>query len=250
MAIIDKYNPGEFCWTDLGVTDVRAAKKFYQNILSCDVTDFPMGEGMYSVLRVKNRDVCAIYQKMNAAPGWLPYISVSDVDETLRKVQSLGGKTCAAAKDVMDKGRMAKCQDPTGGNFAIWQPKSHQGAGLDETPGTICWRDLNTDNPDVAGGFYAKVFGWVPSAEKMGEGVYHMFSLKEDPVGGMWPTPMKNMAPGWLTYWTVENCENTIAAALKMSGQLLLKTTPIPDMGKFAILADNQGVAFGVFESK
>jgi uncharacterized protein len=45
------------------------------------------------------------------------------VDEAVKKAEGLGAKVLAPPFDVMDVGRMAVLQDPTGAVFEVWQPK-------------------------------------------------------------------------------------------------------------------------------
>jgi predicted enzyme related to lactoylglutathione lyase len=254
MSVIRKYDPGEFCWSDLGTTDVAAAKKFYQGIFGWKGTDFPMGMGdaRYSMMRVEGKDVCALYpmsdeqRKMQAPPFWLPYVSVSNVDGTVKKAKAAGGKLGMGPMDVMDKGRMAIIQDPAGVGFAVWQARTHRGAGLDDTPGTVCWHDLNTPKPKAAGKFYTSVFGWTTQNENIGGNAYHLFTLGEEGVCGMWPVPTKKLPPSWLTHWKVSNCARTVAKAKRLGGHVIMGPIAVTGMGHFAVLKDPQGAAFGI----
>ena len=55
---------------------------------------------------------------MAVPPDWMIYISVDDVDASVAKAQELGGRY-RRAFDVMDAGRMAVIQDPTGAVFCL-----------------------------------------------------------------------------------------------------------------------------------
>jgi len=255
MAASKKYGPGEFCWTDLGTTDVAGAKKFYRAIFGWKAKDIPMGVGdaKYSILQLNGKDSCAIYpmpeeqKKMKAPPFWLGYISVANIDQTLKKAKSAGGKICAGPADVMDRGVWALVQDPTGAAFALWQPGKRRGADLVGKPGGVCWHDLSTPKTGPAGKFYAKVFGWKVKEEDIGGGSYHLFQLNGKEACGMWPEPMKGLPPMWITYWTVPDCGKAVAKTGKLGGKVLMGATPIPNMGRFAVLTDPQGAAFGIF---
>ena len=58
----------------------------------------------------------------------------------------LGGKILAPAFDVMDAGRMAVIQDPTGAVFCAWQPKNDKGIAIAGVAGSLCWADLSTSD--------------------------------------------------------------------------------------------------------
>jgi predicted enzyme related to lactoylglutathione lyase len=256
MAIIKKHHPGEFCWTDLGAKNVTRAKRFYQGLFGWTVKEFPMGKGdfKYSMMRVRGKDVGALYpmpeeqRKLKAPPFWLPYVSVKSAARTARKAGTAGGTVCLGPMEVADHGRMAIIRDPTGAGFAIWQAAGHSGAQLNNTPGTVCWHDLSTPRTAAAGKFYAKVFGWTPEKKDFSGKAYHLFTVKGEGVGGMWPEPMKKLPPTWITYWQVANCAKSVAKAKRLGGGVLMGTTSVPAMCRFAILKDPQGAVFGLLE--
>lgn len=255
MTVINKYKAGEFCWADLGTTDVVAAKKFYQGIFGWKVKDFPMGMGdaKYSMFSVSGKSVGALYPmpaektESKMPPFWLPYIAVRSVNGTVRKGRTARGKVCMAPMDIMDKGRMAIVQDPSGAVVALWQAKAHSGAGLRDKPGTVCWHDLNTSKPGVASKFYMDVFAWTMEDKDFDGNAYHLFKLGRNDTCGMWPKPHPKLPPCWITHWSVENCAKTVAKAKRLGGCALMNTTAIPSAGiSFAILTDPQGAAFGI----
>ena len=256
MAEISKYTPGTFCWTDLGTPNVSKAKEFYSGLFEWKVQDVPMGTNVdqYSLMQVQGKNVCALYSMSadqihtKATPRWLAYISVSDVDETIKKVKGTGGAVVRDGVDVKDSGRMAVLKDPTGGVFAIWHANKYIGAELNDAAGTVCWRELMTSNIDYAGKFYASVFDWQAKASDVGDMKYLMFSKGDEGVAGMISLPDQVKQSAWLTYWTVDDCEKTVGTAKKLGGQILKSTTVIPEMGRFAVLADRDGASFGVMQ--
>jgi predicted enzyme related to lactoylglutathione lyase len=72
-------------------------------------------------------------------PYWMIYIAVENTDAAVVKAQQRGGKILAPAFDVMDAGRMAVVQDPTGAVFCVWQANKNAGIGIAEVAGTLCW---------------------------------------------------------------------------------------------------------------
>jgi predicted enzyme related to lactoylglutathione lyase len=218
--------------------------------------DVPMGTdgAKYSIMRVKGKDVGAVYpmaseqKKMKAPSAWIPYISLKNADATVKKAKAAGGKIFMGPMDVMDQGRQAILQDPTGATFAIWEPRKHKGAGLDDTPGTVCWHDLNTPKTKPAGKFYSKVFGWTTQDQKFSGNDYHLFKLGRTGVCGMWPWPLKKLPTSWVTYWQVADCAKGVAKAKRLGARVIMGTTEVPGMCRFSILKDPQGAAFGILE--
>ena len=88
------------------------------------------------------------------------YVTVADVDEAAKRAEALGAKVLAPPFEVMDAGRMAVLQDPTGAVFQVWQATKHIGAKILNEPGALCWSELTTRDTKAAESFYTKLFGW------------------------------------------------------------------------------------------
>src|SRR5438445_10649439 len=114
--------------------------------LGWQCVDMPAGPGMtYTMCSLKNQYVSALYaldkerQSQGVPPHWLPYINVRNADASAKKASQGGGKVLNGPFDVLDVGRMAGIQDPTGAYFAIWEAKKHIGGGIIGGPGAMCW---------------------------------------------------------------------------------------------------------------
>ena len=83
---------------------------------------------IYSMFTMRGQDVGAAYtmrpdeRQLGIPPHWNLYVTVADVDEAAKRAAGLGAKVFAPPFDVMDAGRMAVLQDPTGAVFQLWQP--------------------------------------------------------------------------------------------------------------------------------
>lgn len=253
MVEMTKHEPGMFCWVELATKDGPAAKKFYSSLFDWRVNDMPMGEGAtYSMLEKKDREAGALYeltpQQKGVPPRWNSYIRVTNADEAAAKAAKLGGKIHTEPFDVMDAGRMANIQDPTGALFAVWQPKSHAGAGIVNEPGAFCWNELYTTDPKRAGDFYSKMFDWAREPMPMPTGQeYTIFKKGDAQAAGMMELPKEwKVAPHWLVYFAVDDSDRTVDKARKMGAGVMVPPTDIPNIGRFAILNDPQGADFAV----
>jgi len=157
MAIVEKYPAGSFCWVELHTTDQPAAKNFYASLFGWAIHDSPMGPNeVYTIFRLQNRDAAAActlrpeQRSQGVPPHWMLYIAVDSADAAAAQVQKLNGKAFGPAFDVMDAGRMAIAQDPTGATFCLWQANKNNGIGIAQVNGTFCWADLSTPDPKRA----------------------------------------------------------------------------------------------------
>src|SRR6185436_8766513 len=151
MAEVTRHEPGNHCWSELATSDPAAAKKFYGGLFGWDAEDTPAGPDMvYTTLRLRGREVGALYKQNQAEadqhvpPHWNVYIAVESADATAARAKELGGKVLMEPFDVMEHGRMAGVQDPTGGTICAWQARNHVGARLVREPGAACWCELYT----------------------------------------------------------------------------------------------------------
>jgi predicted enzyme related to lactoylglutathione lyase len=160
MGTRESYEPGTFSWAELATTDGSAAKEFYGRLFGWEYEDSDAGEGgTYSMASVDGQHVGAIFQADGPA-RWNSYITVKDVAEATQKARDAGANVHADPFDVMEAGKMAVIQDPTGGVVSLWEPKQHIGAGLVNAHGALTWNDLMTYDVGAAAEFYTELFGW------------------------------------------------------------------------------------------
>jgi predicted enzyme related to lactoylglutathione lyase len=176
-------------------------------------------------------------------------VTVDDVDVSAATAEKAGGNVIVPPMDVLDVGRMAVVQDPIGAFVSLWQPLAHAGAGLVNEPGALCWNELVTRDPQPAKAFYAALFGWDAQTDQMGDGEYTMFNLGGRGIAGMlqmndqWP---EHVPPHWAVYFAVEDTDASCAQAAELGAHVVQPPTDIPDVGRFATLADPQGAVFSI----
>jgi uncharacterized protein len=250
----NEYVPGTPNWVDLQTTDQAAAKNFYGSLFGWKYDDNPIDDtAVYSIAQINGRDVGAIAPlgDMAAAgvpPHWNTYISVTDCDATVGLVEKAGGSVMMPPMDVMDAGRMALVADPTGGIVALWQAKNHPGAGLVNENGAWSWNELTTPDIPKAAEFYNKVLGWT-SETHAGAMPYTEFKVDGNSIGGAMNPPMPGMPTAWGIYFTVDDCDATVAKVKSLGGAVFVEPNDI-EPGRFAVVADPQGAVFSVITPK
>ncbi len=113
--------------------------------------------------------------------------------------------------------------------------------------GDHIWYELLTAAPDAAAEFYAAVVGWTVRDAGMGGGMdYRLFRAPDADIGGLMKMPEGMPAPLWLGYVGVSDVDATAATVTGLGGAVHLPPTDIPGVGRFAMVADPQGVLFYV----
>ena len=84
----------------------------------------------------------------------------------------------------------------------------------------------------------------------MGPMTYTSFINGERPAGGMYePTPeMGDIPPHWLAYFAVDDTDAMVKKAGELGATTIVPPMDIPDTGRFAIIQDPQGAAFGIIK--
>lgn len=114
--------------------------------------------------------------------------------------------------------------------------------------GTPCWYELTTSNPDGAQAFYAAVLGWTIADAGMPGMDYRLATAGGDMVAGMWAPDTPGMPTFWMLYFTVKNCDAAAAAIKAAGGAVHKEPADIPGTGRFAVVTDPQGAAFGLLQ--
>ena len=258
MTHIDKHAAGSFCWIELATTDQKAAKNFYSALFGWSPQDSPMGpDDFYTIFKLDGRDAAAGYtlRPDQRAQGVSPhrglYIAVNNADHAADTAKQLGGTVLAPAFDVMEFGRMAVIQDPTGAHFCVWQAMKNTGLGIAGVAGTLCWGDLSTPDPKRAGDFYSGLFGWGLMRDEKDPSGYLHIKNGEHFIGGIPPAAHRQpgVPPHWLAYFQVDDVDAIAGKAKQMGANLCLAPMTMEGVGRMAVIADPQGAAFAIFKS-
>jgi predicted enzyme related to lactoylglutathione lyase len=120
-------------------------------------------------------------------------------------------------------------------------------------PGKIIWADYFTSDLDLARRFYGELFDWEwrwvvnqPGSR------YGMFYADGLPMAGVAEkaAPDPDRAYGrWIYYISVEDVATTLAALDEQGGSTALDRRDYAERGSFAVVADADGVLFGVLDS-
>ena len=113
------------------------------------------------------------------------------------------------------------------------------------------WVDLSSKDAAGSRDFYSRLFGWGEKLMPMGEGQegeYTEFKLNDESIaGGMEMNPMvpKEIPSYWQVYFGVDDVDKAHKKAVDLGATSMLEPQDFPG-GRFAILSDPQGAAFGL----
>ena len=119
---------GRFCWLDLAATDAGSATAFYGGLFGWQAQEQAANNGSFIRMSLSGRDVGSIYQLRNAQiehgmpSHWTPYVCVGDLEETVQRAGSLGGRVLVSPFTVTGIARIAVIADSVGACVGLWEP--------------------------------------------------------------------------------------------------------------------------------
>ena len=118
------------------------------------------------------------------------------------------------------------------------------------TRGRFAWHELMTPDPDAAIPFYRQVVGWgIEQFPSMPE--YRMWTSGGKQRGGVMRQSederRHGLAPHWLMYVAVPDIDAAIRQAEELGGRVRIPAKSVPGVGRYAILADPQGIVFSLY---
>ncbi|MFE7173212.1 VOC family protein [Streptomyces sp. NPDC057616] len=256
--ITTDFAPGSPCWLDLGSPDVPAAAAFYGAVLGWDFES--MGEGAEGGMFRRDGKIVAGLGRLTeegARSAWMIYYDVADVDATTQAVERAGGTVRVAPRDFGEQGRTAQYSDPSGGQFAVWQPGKITGFELADAPGSLFWTELYTTDAAAAKRFYGDVFGWQFGDMPMpgGGGAYTLITpagLPEERMhGGLMQFDPKDLSlnggrPYWHPVFAVDDCDAAVAQTTAKGGSVQMGPVDMEGVGRMAVCVDPANADFVV----
>jgi predicted enzyme related to lactoylglutathione lyase len=123
---------------------------------------------------------------------------------------------------------------------------------MTEFRGKFVWYELMTTDMAGAEAFYKSIVGWSAADAGMPGMAYTIFSAGESRIGGLMALPeaarQAGARPGWIGYIAVDDVDAGADRIAKAGGAVHHAPQDIPQIGRFAVVADPQGAVFALFK--
>jgi predicted enzyme related to lactoylglutathione lyase len=118
---------------------------------------------------------------------------------------------------------------------------------------SFVWYELMSSDVAAAKAFYTKVIGWKTQDMPMPGMTYTLLSVGDTQIGGMMTLPKDaadaGMKPCWTSYIEVDDVDGAASKVRSLGGKIYTPPADIPNVGRFAVVADPQGASFNLFKS-
>jgi predicted enzyme related to lactoylglutathione lyase len=236
---------GQFIWHDLLTSDVERATRFYTELLGWEVAPWKPGEIDYPIISSNGVMHGGFGVADDGSPRWIGHAVVEDVEEAAANAKLAGGTIRGEPGGHPEVGSWVTIVDPHGATISAFKPNYDSPA----PSGVFVWDELVTLDAEGAKGFYGAVFGWTAEAMEMGEtGVYTVFKKEDgESVAGMMEKRGDERGPAvWMPYLGADDVDARVAKATELGAQTLVEPMQIESVGRFAVLTDPTGAAFGL----
>ncbi|MBL8471117.1 MAG: VOC family protein [Rhodocyclaceae bacterium] len=245
------YLPGKFVWYEHMSSDVERARSFYGALFGWTSDPIDMAGTPYHMIQNDARGIGGFRPaEAGGAAMWMSYMSVEDVDAAVARAAALGAQVLLPPTEFPPVGRGAMLADPQGAVFSVWRSAEGDPPACGGQPGDWCWNELVTPDDLAALSFYEQAFGYGHSSRDMGDFVYHLLTREGGAMcGGLMRTPPgAPPQPYWTPYVAVQNADMVAARAAELGGMVCFGPEDIPDVGRFAVLADPLRVVFAILQ--
>ena len=120
-------------------------------------------------------------------------------------------------------------------------------------PGSFCWPELATTDDGAAKKFSTTLFNWSFEDSPAGpDMIYTMLKKKGKNVGALYKLgpQQKGVPPHWNVYVAVTSADETAKKAKELGGKLLMEPFDVMDVGRMAIIQDQQGAMISLWQAK
>jgi len=117
-------------------------------------------------------------------------------------------------------------------------------------PGSPCWAQLGTTDPEAAQRFYGGLFGWTAETDPNPEaGGYTIFSLNGSPSAAVAPLMDPRQPVRWILSFSTTDIDSATETAQKAGAQVWMGPMDVMGIGRWAMLSDPAGAAFSLWQA-
>ncbi|MEM7677022.1 MAG: VOC family protein [Myxococcota bacterium] len=251
---------GTFNWVDLLCKDIQRARAFYEPLFGWTYEEQPSyGGPPYGLFKKDGKQAAGVGQmpppmlEQGVPPTWNTYILVDDIVSAETTVKANGGKLMFETVNIPGVGKTNWVTDPEGVVFVLWQDLGRPGAEIFNVPGSFSWNERATSDLSVVKSFYGSLSGWKFKDQTEGGITMSMIHNQEGREMGhvlvMDDAMKEKVPPYWAAYFTVADREQTIEQVKSLGGEIIMAPVEIQP-GWFALMADNDGGKFYIFENR
>jgi len=229
--------------------DAEALRSFYQSLFGWEpmVWEESPGYAVIPSIGAHYGIAGGIGQIENAEfPPYLTiHVEVTDLDDRVGLIPTLGGVVVVPPMPIEGVGRMALFTDPAGNMVGLLEPSEMmEVSDLAPSLHPVVHFELGTNDAAALRDFYASLLGWTYNIFE--EHNYTEIGTSEDGIGGGIAELPAGVPPYVSVYVEVINLQTTLDAATALGATTVLPPMVVDEELSIAMFIDPQGFAVGL----
>lgn len=237
---------GRFVWRDLMTKDLKTARTFYGELFGWRFEDTRRGERPYVLARIGSTPVAGIVDVSaipDAAPQWISFMSIDDVDRATADVVSSGGRVLLEPREVGALARAAVVTDAQGAPLGLAQLRQKIADATEPAPNHFFWQEYLARDAAQALAFYTRLASYDSTISDTRLGVEYHVLRKSRASAGLFQLPptAADVLPNWLPYILVDDPPALAARVTALGGRILVPAAAERRNGSLVVIADPGG---------
>jgi predicted enzyme related to lactoylglutathione lyase len=231
---------------EIGGADRDAVLRFYSELFGWALED--LAPGGYTLIDTRaGLGIIGGIGRSTDGTSWATfYAEVPDVQQTLNRAESLGGKTVVPMTQIPNMLTWGMFNDPNGALVGLIQraPLFERKPSPGDAPG-VDWFEVLGPGADRTCAFYADLFGW----QLDGSGPYRFVDTQSDQRGISGGIGSGGGTAIWATFYAkVPNVEAMLARAEQLGAKCEYGPNQVDDHMRTGAFRDPAGNLIGVYE--
>lgn len=250
----DQHFPGKLIWMDLVTDNVEKAADFYSGMFGWESEVLNWEEKTYAIMSINGRPVAGIYHREESEKTerhgiWIPYLSVSNLDKSVKTASGLGAEILVDA-DLPNRGKQVILRDTGGALIGFMESSTGDPDDFLADYNEFIWMQLWVKDISSAAEFYFKTTGLEELADETYANVYSHLLVSGAVFRGsiMEIKDESEINPGWLSFVRVENVDDAVELAKKLGGSIYMEPREDVVEGRMAVIRDPVGAGIVVLE--
>ena len=244
------YNPGQVVWRDLVSPNPKLAAEFYKKTFGWTVKQYGTEDQPYWIFKSNGKPVAGMYQmsesRKNAGGEWIPYFSVSSIDDFVTRSKSSGAGIALKQQEISGRGMIALLSDPQNAYFAIIKSSNGDPAKSDPLDYEFLWNELWSNNMDKSSEFYKKIFNSQIENRKDDERPYIILKNNNKNSSGIIKNPVENVRDHWIQYVRVSDVLSVEQKAKDAGAKILIPADTSIRNGTVSVFIDPTGAPIAI----
>ena len=244
------YNYGQVVWRDLVTPDPKKAAQFYKEVFGWTSSQAGTDDNPYWIFKSNGKPVGGMYlmsdSKKNAGGEWIPYFSVSSLNDIITKSKTSGGNDIIKPTELSGRGSVALLTDNENAYFAIIKSANGDPATVDPLEFQFLWNELWSNDMQKSENFYKNIFNSQIENKKDDDRDYVIIKNNGKPSAGIIQNPAENVRTHWIQYVRVTDPNDIEKKIKNAGGTVLIPVDSTIRNGSVSVFADPTGAPIAI----